>query len=360
VTKDRLTAAADRAAAVPPDGVMGAVGDRAAFDRWAGDILHDIRRRWPGVEGRSVTLLLVTGDTPAGPPARGFTLSRAGGVMSPADDRADPAQYKNYRTEWSFRDYFTGAGNRYGEEGRPHPVVRNTHISQTYQSRRDKTWRVDVVTPVWSGDAAGEGRVVALVSVGLDVDRHLKHVIDMPPELLAEGQDIARALAAYVVNDHGCWVWHEVGMGRLEEDARAGARPRDPENITAVAGEVAGERGENPDRYIPWQSAGGMVDGADRYVDPIGLRLAGDGRELLAHTLTFHPYQHSRYEAVRGRTWGFVVQVPEETSLAPVERLRGQLVRAGSILVVTLAGLAIVLWVWLFRLLRGWEFAGHG
>jgi hypothetical protein len=55
-----------------------------------------------------------------------------------------------------------------------------------------------------------------------------------------------------------------------------------------------------------------------------------------------------------------VAQVPEATALAPVERLKGQLVWAGSILVATLGGLAVVLWVWLFRLVRGWEFAGHG
>jgi hypothetical protein len=333
------------------------IPDRAAFDALVGHVHRDAQKRWPAVEGRTVALLVVAGDTPGGAPARGYTLARAGGKHPPRQDREDPGQRKNYRTDWSFRDYFTAAGNRFDEQGRPHPVVRRTHVSQTYQSRRDGSWRIDVVTPIWGAD----GRVVALLSVGLDVKRHLKRLIDMPDDLLADKQEIARALVAFVVNDRGAWVWHEAGMPRLEAEAAAGRQPRDPEDLTALARDLAPAAGRDPDDLVPWPSVDkGMTDGADQYVDPVALAAGGSGRVLLSHTLTFRPYAFSRYPGITGKAWGFVVQVPEEVALAPVERLRGQLVLAGSILVGTLAGLAVVLWVWLFRLLRGWEFAGHG
>ncbi len=357
-----LTAAADRAAAAPNhEAAFDAVGDRAEFDKLVADVLEDATTRWPGVTGRTVALLVVAGDTPAGDaPARGYTLARAGGKHPPAADRAAPDQRKNYRTDWSFRDYFTAAGNHYDEQDRPHRVVRRTHISQTYQSRRDGSWRVDLVTPIWSGKVRGEGRVIGLLSVGLDVKQHLKELIDMPDSMLGEKQAIAKELAAYVVNDRGSWVWHEAGMPHLEA-AAAASGPRDPDDLTTLAKRLAVERGDDPDDLVPWKSiAAGMVPGADRYTDPVEVAAGKGGRALIAHTLTFRPFEHSGYGDLKGREWGFVVQVPEEVAFRPVERLREQLVLAGSILVATLAGLAVVLWVWLFRLLRGWEFAGHG
>jgi hypothetical protein len=112
---------------------------------------------------------------------------------------------------------------------------------------------------------------------------------------------------------------------------------------------------------VPWKAVErGMEDGPDRYVDPVSLGTPAGGAQLLAHTLTFRPLAHSRYAENHARAWGFVAQVPEETALAPVERLKGQLAQAGSVLVATLAALALGLWGWLFRLLRGWEFAGQG
>lgn len=356
----KLAAAADATARAPdPDAAYHAAGDRTPFDELVSAVHTDAAARWPGVAGRTVTLVVVAGDAPAGSPARGYTLSRANGTHSPKADREQREQAKNYRTDWSFRDYFTGSGNRYPEEGRPHPVVRHTHVSQTYQSRRNNSWRVDLITPVWSGPARGEGRVIGLLSVGLDVKQHLKGLIDMPDELLEDNQGIARALSAYVVNDRGAWTWHEVGMQRLEDDAAAGRELRDPENLTTGARSLAAAHGRHPDDLVPWKSAdAGMTSGADRYIDPVELAAGKEARWLIAHTLTFRPYQHSAYTGLRDREWGFVAQVPEEVAFRPVERLKTELVWAGSALVVTLAVLTLGLWVWLFRLLRGWEFAG--
>ncbi|QDU19347.1 protein kinase domain-containing protein [Urbifossiella limnaea] len=356
--RDRLTAAAATAALAEGDATRAhdLLTDRAAFDAFVAHVHEDAQKRWPAVEGRTVALLVVAGDTPTGGPARGFTLAREKAGVPAAADRADPQQASNYRTEWSFRDYFTADGNRFAEQGRPHPVVRRTHVSQTYQSRRDGSWRLDVITPVWAAD----GRVVGLLSVGLDVSRHLRHLIDMPDAMLADRQEIARALSAFVVNDRGAWVWHETGMAGLRADAARDVH-RDPENLTRLARELAPKHGIRPDDLVPWKSIDrGIEDGPDRYVDPVALDTPAGGEQLLAHTLTFRPLAHSRYEENRGRVWGFVAQMPEAVALAPVDRLKRQLTWAGSVLVAALAALAVVLWVWLFRLLRGWEFAGHG
>ncbi|HYH69339.1 MAG TPA: hypothetical protein VD866_31890, partial [Urbifossiella sp.] len=343
----RLTAAADAAAAAGGDAARAhdLVPDRAAFDALVARVHGDAQERWPAVEGRTVSLLVVTGDTPAGGPARGFTLAREKAGVPAAADRADPAQARNYRTDWSFYDYFAAGGNRFDEQDRPHPVVRHTHISQTYQLRGDGGWRLDVVTPVWAAD----GRAVGLLSVGLDVNRHLRNLIDMPDHLLADRQEIAKALHAFVVNDRGALVWHKGGMAAVDADAARDVH-RDPENLTDLARRLAPAHGRHPDDLVPWKSVDhGLEDGPDRYVDPVVLGAGGDGADLLAHTLTFRPFAHSRYAENRGRVWGFVAQVPEAMSLASVERLKGQLVWAAVTFVLVAGGLVFVVWLWLFR-----------
>ncbi|HYH63284.1 MAG TPA: serine/threonine-protein kinase [Urbifossiella sp.] len=350
----RLALAAGKAAADGPD----AIPHRSTFDSWAADVMADAKRRWPTTAGRSVAVVLVAGDTPAGGPARGYTLTRADGESDPVAERA--AKADNYRTDWSYRDYFNGVANDFERKDKAHPVVRLTNVSHTYQSRRDGTWRVEVVTPVWSEGGPAERRVVALLSVSLHVDEHLRKPIDMPDSELREGQEVAKALGAYVVNDRGRWVWHEHGMEHLANEAKAG-RFRDPDDLTALARAEAARRGMHPDELVPWASAdAGMTHGEDRYTDPVALAAGKDAPALLAHTLLFHPYQHSTYPGLKDRAWGFVVQVPEEVAFAPVEELKINLVRAGSILFAALAALALGLWGWLFRLLRGWEFAGQG
>ncbi|MBN9023595.1 MAG: hypothetical protein J0H08_16210, partial [Rhizobiales bacterium] len=106
---------------------------------------------------------------------------------------------------------------------------------------------------------------------------------------------------------------------RLEAQVRLltdAGRPRDPDNLTVLAGRLAAERGDNPDDLVPWASAAkGMTPGADRYTDPLELAAGKGGRPLIAHTLTFRPFEYSGYGDLKGREWGFVVQVPEEVAL---------------------------------------------
>ncbi|HYH65670.1 MAG TPA: hypothetical protein VD866_13320, partial [Urbifossiella sp.] len=339
--RTRLTLAAERAAADGPD----AIPHRSTFDGWAADVMTDAKRRWPASYGRAVAVVLVAGDTPAGGLARGYTLTRAGGATAPVAERA--AQPANYRTDWSFRDYFNGAGNDFKRKDRPHPVVRRTNVSHPYQSEQDGSWRLDVVTPVWSADR----RVVALLSVSLHVDEHLRKPIDMPDSELREGQEVAKALGAYVVNDRGCWAWHEYGMEHLANDAKAG-NFRDPDDLTALARAEAARRGMRPDDLVPWASAdAGMRSDEDRYTDPVALAAGKDAPTMLAQTLLFHPYAHSTYPMLKDRAWGFVVQVPEEVAFAPVEEMKTNLVWAGS---AVLFGLTAIIgpFVLAFRRIR--------
>lgn len=351
-------ALAATAARVHPHGgstaaAVNAIGDRQPFDQWLLGVHEQSARRWVDGDARSIALVLVSAGQG---PAHGYTLSRVDQTRNPAADRT--ANARVYQGDWAFRDYFHGGGNRFDARGRPFPALRHTNISQTYRSTlNDRPWLVDITTPIWE-DPARQDRVVGLLAIGLNVERQLKKSIEMPEELLGSGRrEISRSVHAFVVNDRECWVWHEAGMKGLA----SAPTPRDPDNYAALARASARSHGGVPDDYVPWDNLeSGLSGWTDRYVDPVQLHVDGQGGLKIAHTVPFRPYANSRYSGLKSRQWGFVVQVDEAVALRPLDRIRRDMLVAGSLLVATLAALSVVLWVKLFRLLRGWEFAGHG
>jgi hypothetical protein len=74
----------------------------------------------------------------------------------------------------------------------------------------------------------------------------------------------------------------------------------------------------------------------------------------------FSPYAQSRYPETHARQWVFVAQVDRKTALAPLDDLRGKIVRVGAIAGTALALIAVGLWVGLVVVLRRLEFAAHG
>ncbi len=366
VRQAMLKAATAAEKAGPPQGgvaqATAAIGDRSEYDGWLTKVQRRSRGRWVDDTPRSVALVLSTSGEG---PAHAYILARSDPNSDPATDRVRNARI--YNLDLAFRDYFHGGGNRFDKPGEPFPVLRHTHISHTYRSRlADRPWQVDIITPVWSGPDR-TGRVLGLLSIGLRIDA-LKSQIEMPADLLAKIPTIARGIGAYVVNDRECWVWHEAGMAQLAADADK-VKPilRDPDNLPELA-RARGKDAEDADDYVPWHH---LKDGieyySDRYTDPVESRETGSARKI-AHTVPFLPYTHSvyrdtpdeKYGHIGDRRWGFVVQVDEATALRPLMDLRHDLFWAGSVMVITLAALAVVLWIWLFRLLRGWELAGHG
>jgi hypothetical protein len=109
--------------------------------------------------------------------------------------------------------------------------------------------------------------------------------------------------------------------------------------------------------YAPWKTATGDFWQGE-YVDPIDIVADGERREEFACAASLRPYARAGQE--NNRRWTLVVQMDKQKALRPVADLRVSMFLAGAILVVALSALAILLWIWLFRLLRGWEFAAHG
>ncbi len=347
--RSAMVAAADRVRKAGYD--PKAAGDRKPFQQWLADVHAGHVAR--GGEPRSLAVVLAVDG-------RGFFLARLDGQGKPED----PARASNpavYTDDWSFRDYFHGAGNRFDARGQPHDPVRTTHISQTYQSTADnKPWKVDISTPVFDGPDR-TGRVAALFLSGVDLRGDLVGKVAIPDSRFTDESGIARAVDEVIVNDRGHWVWHEAAMARLEA-AKLRNPAAGPDCYTALAGTFAGGDGERRGWALPWHGADASGR-TDSYIDLIQWDLdgrPGDPKPQIAFFERVHPYRASRYPDLRGRPWAYVVQVDAGTALKPVEDLRRKLLVAGSVLVLTLAGLAAGLWGWLIRVLRGREFTAHG
>lgn len=274
--------------------------------------------------------------------------------------------------DFSFRDYFHGAGTLAGEEGKPHPVARATHICNPYRSRGDdrsstgklihRPWKVDVVTPIW--DPPG-GRVVGLLSFGLHLESDVVTLLE-PVDLGARGSvklDIASKVKVVLVDDRNNWVWHPDCRDRLKAD-QAGVRLPHDYRALAVA------RGQEPADALPWLGIGEPEEGrlfgyarADQYIDLVETQRedadANDAPEIACFTL-FHPYAQSKYEEMRPRRWVLVAQVDRKTALAPLNDLRASIVKVGAVAGSVLILIALGLWVGLVVVLRRVEFASHG
>src|SRR5262249_30248888 len=147
-----------------------------------------------------------------------------------------------YQTDWSWRDYFQGEGNKYGEEKLPHQFVGRTHISQVYKSRTDNLYKFEVVTPlryrhfeaealVLGGMAAPllteavPPEIAGVLSVSIDVKNDLFNWLD--PDHNAANQDAnGKKLKEELVliNDRGCWVYHD-GVRPLPDIAQKDPEP---------------------------------------------------------------------------------------------------------------------------------------
>ncbi|QJW99588.1 cache domain-containing protein [Frigoriglobus tundricola] len=347
------------------------LADREAFAAWLKHIVADRHQTGASPDSiASITLLLVAdADGPGG--SRGFVVARAhpDGTTEHATSTKRPQVFTR---DFSFRDYFHGAGTREGEEGKPHPVARATHICNPYRSQGDdrsstgklihRPWKVDAVTPIC--EAPG-GRVVGLLSFGLNLESDVVSLLE-PVDLGARGSaklDIASKVKVVLVDDRNNWVWHPDCRNRLKDD-RPGVRLPHDYRALALA------RGVDPADALPWLGIGVPEEGrpfgyakADRYVDLVEAQREdadpNDAPEIACFTL-FHPYAQSKYEEMRPRRWVFVAQVDRQAALAPLNDLRTSIVKVGAVAGAVLILIALGLWVGLVVVLRRVEFASHG
>ncbi len=348
--RDHLRRLADKVRANRYDPTAVTEEDRRLGDEWIKKCLLDqLFREAPGGR-KSMSLVLVVDG-------RGFFQSRVREAKQAlekveVESRTGESVRALYQGDWSFRDYFNGAGNDYAGRGRPHAPIPATHISQAYQSTADdRPWLIDLSSPVRSMAYGDKAEVVALIISGFDLNRDLRPCIEAPSDTFPADMTIASQVKSVLVNDRGSWVWHEEAMARLKADA---AHPRDPESY-----------------LVPWTD-GLRFPTIAGDPDPLVRGISSDHRDILAptdgtaadHFLAayepLHPFANSRYEHLKPREWQLVVKLNANTALRPVDDLKHKMLWAGSILFVGLLAVTITLWVWLIRLLRRQEFATHG
>jgi serine/threonine protein kinase len=380
------------AAAVPPDvaAVLAALGRgphgprlaeaavspaaREAVGHWLRDISAE-RKKLAGAADTvaSVGLVLVADSDPPGA-ARGFFLARAhpDGFL---EDRTTSATPEVFARDFSYRDYFHGAGNLQDEEGTPHRVIRTTHISDPYLSRGEdrsadghriaRPWKVEVATPVWDPAKPDDPRVIGVLLFGLNLERDLVALLN-PVDLGARGSDrlgIARRVKVVLIDDRTRWVWHPDCHTWLSEDRPELRLPHSYRDLATA-------RGLDPARVLPWLRIGapdptqrfGYAE-ADDYVDLLEDERADAERNLAPEIACFTqigPYAHSRYPELRARQWVIVAQVDRAAALAPLDDLRAKVVRVGAVAGTVLGLIALGLWVGLVVVLRRLEFGSHG
>jgi hypothetical protein len=303
--------------------------------------------------------------------SRGFLLAR-GHPDGTAEYFGNTQRPQAYGRDFSFRDYFHGRGGLVGEEGKPHAVIRATHICNPYHSSgHDRTstgevierpWKVDIVTPIRDGD-----RVVGLLSFGLNLERNVVDLLE-PADLGARGSrrfDIAGRVKVVLVDDRDQWVWHPDARDKLGAEGPGRRLPHD-------YAELARKHGRDPDAALPWRnltdvkSAGkgerkfAYAESGD-YVDFVeGEGGDADLRPEIACFAAFHPYATSKYEQARGKKWVLVAQVDRGAALSPLKDLRGKIVNISAVIGTVLALIAAGLWAGLVVVLRRQEFASNG
>lgn len=343
-TRDKFAAAKYDPADVP---------GRAAFDQWLGEFHDRLRKGWVGedVPGLSLMVVIPAGDGAA----RGYHVAR----RHPNGDRQDVDQPDGrWDQDYSYRDYFNGAGER-PDRDRPHPAVRHTHFSHTYRSidvdlldrgdRDERPWRLDVTTPVWA-DPDAKDEVIGLLLLRLNVGRHLVSHLEPPRDQLPGGAAAAGEVRVVLIDDRQRWVWHRDGMKHREDTNSAEGPDHYPTLVADLGGDAAG--------HAPWAVPGRDPPSA-RYVDPVQAA-QGERSAEFARWEAVRPYARSEYPQAQAREWRLVVQVDEAKALEPLAVLRYNMIVTGSVVVLALAALAAGLWAWLIRVLRGREFATHG
>jgi|GEM_PF-3414991 len=353
-------------AGLPPDAIP--LADRQLLANWLGGILE--HRKQVGFNADSIAsvalMLVADADQPVG--SRGFLVARAhpDGSVEHATQTDQPEIYGH---DFSFRDYFHGGGSLLGEEGKPHAVIRATHICNPYRSRGDdrlpngqrihQPWKVDVVTPIWEKEPGG--RVIGLLSFGLNLERDVVSLL-VPLDLGAKGSEhlgITRKVKVVLIDDRNQWVWHPDCRGSLATDRPDLRLPHDYPQLARA-------HGFDPATALPWlqmTSEGRSYVESSDYVDFVEAERENDEQNLnpeIACFTRFSPYADSKYAEAKPKQWVFVAQVDRKTALQPLRELRNSIVRIGAIVGAILSLLAIGLWIGLVRVLRRLEFATHG
>jgi hypothetical protein len=350
--------------------------EQQAIDQWLQKLDENRRKRVaPGEQPPTLGLMLVADA--GGGSARGYYVLRVH-QDGTRDARGATRTPEFFVGDLSYRDYFNATGEKYHEVGRPHPVIRATHISHPFRSRGsdriggdavEQRWKLNIATPVWD---EAKARVIGLLILGLDVESDVKPLL-YPPELRkpvgGEGYGIDEKVKVVVTDHRGLWVWHP-DCERVLESTRGGVqRPHSYPELVREHGLSGAAAGPWLDLDSPGPDARGRYAYADsdQYIDAVETEVHTEVEPEIACFTRFDPYARSRYHGQdasgnpgSARRWVLVAQVDRKSALRPLDEMKTEIVRGGVVVVVGLVLLAAGLWVGLVVVLRRLEFASNG
>jgi hypothetical protein len=220
----------------------------------------------------------------------------------------DPDEAHRVHLQLSWRDWFSGQGDRWGQRDRLHPPIRRLHLSAPYVSSIDGTAFVSVSVPLRDPDDPKAGPV-GVLEAAIDLDELNRWMRGFE---LASGGFLA-------VFDRR---WH--GLEHHQRD-RIRPRPQQPAPTWEPAPTLRDALAESSRGTLP------------AYRDPV------DGRDYLAG--------YAQVEDPR-IGWVVLVQHDREAVLTPLRKLDTRLdsIRWQAYIMATVV--TVGLWGWLFWLLR--------
>ncbi len=225
-----------------------------------------------------------------------------------------------YQTDFSWRDYFGGNGNKFDEKKERHWPLRHTHICLPYVSATDGQSKIDVSAPI-----SFDGKDIAgLIMIGIDVRRDLTGWFRTNDAIDHSEHDAGAKGDLVIVNDRGCPVYHS--SIKPVKDSN-----KDPEALYKGAPWFEGKTAEfieAPDLSVPdhplcWA-----------FCQPVGF------------------YIGDLDKGQQERHWWVVAQVRKDQATKPIKELRVYRNWVAIILLCVFIAVIVVLWTALIRILR--------
>jgi serine/threonine protein kinase len=239
------------------------------------------------------------------------------------DNNGVPAAVEPYRKypHYSWRDWFSGGGDRPYAADVHYPPIRAPHVSDPYVSSIDHNLFISLSVPIHDPDDPGAGPVGVLEAAirVQDINRWLLDV------------NMAKGFPVLLDNRRYC-VLHQQ-EGKIEP--RAGGLPPRFDFGQVEAGLARGQAGR-----------------LDDYLDPV------DGQRYLAGFARMQRKEDIGW--VEDVDWVVLVQHRRDAVVQPIEELRHKLIGIGWKLSLAAALLTTALWAWLFWSLRRTEHIAYG
>jgi hypothetical protein len=239
------------------------------------------------------------------------------------DNDGDPAAVEPYCkcAHYSWRDWFSGGGDRPFAEGVHYPPIRTPHVSDPYVSSIDHNLFVSLSVPI--GDPTDpNGEPVGVLEAAIRVQDINRWLLDV---------NMAKGFTVLLDNRRYC-VLHQQ-EGKIEPRA-----------------------GGTPPRFDFGQVEAGLAKGPagriDDYRDPI------DGQHYLAGFARMQKKEDIGW--VEDVDWVVLVQHRRDAVVQPIEQLRDKLIGIGWKLSLVAGLLTTALWAWLFWSLRRTEHIAYG